>query len=257
MHHLRALWRLLPLLGVMIGYSLVWSFGLAIVGRDPERRSAWRARMFRAWSARLLKVLKVRIQISGVAPQAPFYLVSNHLGYLDILVLSSQLDAVFVAKAEVLGWPLLGPLCKSMDTIFIDRSLRRDISRVLGETRRALERGDGVVVFPEGTSTGGDEVRRFLPSLLATPASLLQPVHFASLAYSTPAGEPAARRAVCWWDNMTFPDHFWRLMGLSRIDVRLTFGDRALVNEDRKQLAAELWRAILQDFEPMVGLSAE
>jgi 1-acyl-sn-glycerol-3-phosphate acyltransferase len=241
----------------MIAYGLVWSTGLIVVGRDPARRSRWRARMFRSWSAAILKVIGLRFEISGVAPQAPFYLVSNHLGYLDILVLASQLDAVFVAKAEVADWPVLGPLCKSMDTIFIDRSLRRDISRVLDETREALERGDGVVVFPEGTSTGGDEVRRFLPSLLATPANLRQPVHFATLAYSTPEGEPPARRAVCWWDNMTFPDHFWRLMGLSRVDVRVVFGDRAITHQDRKQLAAELWHGILHDFEPMVGLTSQ
>lgn len=254
---LRALWRFLALLGVMMAYGLVWSVGLAVSRRNSARRSAWRARMFSSWSAVLLKILGVRLEVSGAPPRAPFYLVSNHMGYLDILVLASQLEAVFVAKAEVAEWPVLGPLCKSMDTIFIDRSLRRDISRVLDETRQALERGDGVVVFPEGTSSGGDEVRRFLPSLLATPAKLRQPVHFSTLAYSTPEGEPAARRAVCWWDNMTFPDHIWRLMGLSRIHVKVVFGDRTIAHEDRKLLAAELWRGVLHDFEPMVGLTAK
>ncbi|MDH3403412.1 MAG: 1-acyl-sn-glycerol-3-phosphate acyltransferase [Acidobacteriota bacterium] len=254
---LRGAARALAVAGVMIVYAAVWLAGLAALRRRPRQRARWRARMFRSWCARLIAVLGVRVEISGAAPAAPFFLVCNHLGYLDVLVLASHLDAVFVAKSEVARWPVLGWICRKMDTVFIDRSSRRDVSRVLDRTREALHRGDGVVVFPEGTSTGGETVRPFLPALLATPVQLGEPVRYATLSYSTPAGEPPAHLAVCWWGGMTFPDHLWRLMGLARIDARLVFGERAIRHHDRKRLAAELHRAVLSDFTPVVGLSPQ
>lgn len=199
--------------------------------------------------------LRVRLDVRGPLPAAPFYLVGNHLSYLDVVVLASRLDAVFVAKSEVASWPVLGPLCRRMDTIFIDRGSRRDITRVLEHTRSALARGDGVVVFPEGTSSEGSTVLPFLPSLLATPARLGLPVRYVSLSYSTPTDETPAERSVCWWGEMTFPDHFWGLLRLESIEARLVFGADPIVAADRKRLAAELRTAVLHGFTPVVGLT--
>lgn len=256
---LRAGWRLVAVGGVIAGFSLVFEVGrLLLIGR-PARRARWRAVIFRRWATTLLWVLGVRLELLGEPPRAPFFLVSNHLSYVDILVLASQLQAVFIAKREVASWPIFGPICRRLDTIFIDRSARRDVPRVLDAARAAFDRGDGVVLFPEGTSTAGATVLPFRPSLLDLPARLAEPVHFASLSYATDGARDGgdrqrhAAQAVCWWGDMTFPGHFWRLLGLSGIDCRLEFGSRAIACDDRKELAAKLHQAVSDGFRPVVG----
>jgi len=234
-------------------FSIVFWCGKLLLSASPARRGRWRAWVFRRWSATLLVIMGVRLTVQGNPPRSPFILVSNHLSYVDVLVLASRLDAVFVAKKEVAGWPVLGPICRALDTIFIDRASRRDLSRVLEAARDAFSRGDGVVIFPEGTSSAGREVLPFLPSLLELPTRLGEPVHHVSLTYTTAIDDPSPERTVCWWGDMTFPGHFWGVLGLSRIDVRLAFGLEALHATNRKDLAAALHRAVSASFEPVVG----
>ena len=100
---------------------------------------------------------QVRI-VEGRPPEPPFFLVTNHLSYVDIPVIGSQVGAIFIAKSEISSWPAVGFMCRSINTIFIDRTLRRDLSRVMREIDREMEHGMGVVLFGEGTSSKGATV---------------------------------------------------------------------------------------------------
>src|SRR5207237_719547 len=84
----------------------------------------------------------------GRPPSPPFLLAANHLSYVDVFVLASRLPVRFVAKVEVRRWPVLGPISRGFGTIFINRSDRRDIPRVLAEIEQALGRGEGIILFP-------------------------------------------------------------------------------------------------------------
>ncbi len=176
-------------------------------------------------------------------PRAPFVLVSNHLSYVDILVLASQLDTVFVSKYEVADWPILGVLCRAMGTVFLNRESRRDLSRVLEEMNDHLEHDCGIVFFPEGTSTNGSHVLQFRPSLLEIAVRLKQPVAYASLRYVTPDGSSVAN-VVCWWGDAPFVKHFLRLISLPGFRAELLFGAQPISSSDRKVLAAELREAV-------------
>lgn len=230
-------------------------FGLWLVGSIPVSRSRrlavrWRSLQFRSWSRALLWLLGVEVAEIGRRPEPPFFLVVNHLSYVDILVLASRVDAFFIAKSEVEGWPAIGLLCRSMGTIFIDRGSRRDVVRVLDELEGLMAEGHGVVLFPEGTSTDGTHVRRFLPSLLDAAARMQRPVAYASLRYETPAGEAPSSEVVCWWGEMTFGPHVWNLMTLPGFRAHLHFGEETILHDDRKQLAARLRDAVIELLPP-------
>ena len=198
-----------------------------------------------------------RIERRGTPPEPPFFLVTNHLGYVDVLVLASQLDAVFIAKSEAAGWPIVGSLCRSVGTLFVDRRSKRDLPRVIAAIDRTLDAGQGVVLFPEGTSTRGEEVARFHPSLLEVAARAHYPVSFGSLGYATAEDSAPAHLAVCWWGNMELPGHFWQLLSLPGFRVTLAFGDERIQDNDRKRLAIRLWRKVDGLFTPVVGGAAE
>jgi len=132
-----------------------------------------RAAIFRWWSRRLLHILRVRVRVHGTADTAPqgvtTLVLSNHVSWLDIFVIRSSLDCRFVAKSDIRGWPVVGWLVARQGTVFVQRAKRRDTARVNAALDDALAGGERMVVFAEGSTTDGTEVRPF-------HASLLQPV---------------------------------------------------------------------------------
>ncbi len=125
---------------------------------------------------------------------------------------------------------------------------------MLHRIEQALGRGDGVVLFPEGTSSAGDDVLPFRPSLLAGAAGGRLETSYAALGYRTGDGDPPARTAVCWWGGMTFPDHFRRLLTLRGVSARLTFGADVVRDDDRKRLARRLRGKVRAIFQPAGSL---
>ena len=244
----------IALLSLVTGafFAILWAV-FALLLPAPRLRRHARNAIFRVWARVCLRVIGGRVRVEGPPPQAPFLLVCNHLGYVDIPVLAACTDAWFVAKMEMRSWPLVGILCRSVGTIFIDRKTGRDVLRVNRLIEDVLRLGYGVVVFPEGTSTQGFEVRRFRTSLLDHPARDGMPVHAAALTYRTPPGEPPAHLSVCWWGDAPLFSHAQRLFELRRFDVVVRFSPHALGDSDRKELAARLHREVERIFEPVVA----
>ena len=231
---------------MILGSGALLAVGALPLALVPWAWRRFRAGLFRLTCRALLRLLRFEVRVSGPLPRAPYLLVTNHLSYLDVIVLASRLPARFVAKKEVRSWPLLGLLCKGFGTIFIDRSDRRDIPRVLAEILASLSRGEGVILFPEGTSSSGDEVRSFRSPLLAQAAYEHRPVHAAALRYRTPDGEPPARDAVCWWGEVPLFPHLLGLFRFSRIEAFLDFAPEPVVEGDRKRLAERLREAVVE-----------
>lgn len=222
------------------GTGAILATGSLFLAFAPRLCRRFRTGLFRRASRAALALLRLELRVLGTPPEPPFLLVTNHLSYLDVVVLASLVPGLFVAKAEVRRWPLLGPICRGFGTIFIDREDRRDLSRVLGEIEKALEYGEGVVFFPEGTSSPGDKVGPFRSPLLAVAARKALPVHYAALGYQTPEDAPPARLSVCWWGDMGFLPHLVSLFRLPRIEASLAFGPEPVVDTDRKRLAERL-----------------
>lgn len=253
MNQLRATLRL--------GAFLVWCLGAFVssllaqlmivlipsVGVSLKRVTA------KVWARGICLIIGLRVDVQGLPPKPPFILVSNHLSYIDIVTLMSVLPGVFVAKSEVARWPLLGPLSRVASTIFVDRQSRKDVVRVNAEIDRILSRGEGLIMFPEGTSSRGQSVLPFRSSLLQPACSAGHPVNYASVSYRTPAGAPTAEMSVCWWGDMTFGDHFWRLLQLPSIEGSISFGSRSMAADSRHELAHALQLAVTENFRPVSG----
>lgn len=243
MNMLRAILRLAAFVGLTVGLYLA-----RLVRRDRAGRR-W---LFRNWARAMSRIVGMRVAVEGEPPRPPFLLVSNHLSYVDIVLLAAHLDCVFVAKHDVRNWPLLGLMVRNMDTIFIDRANRRDLLRVSEQIDQALQAGDGVVLFAEGTSTRGERVNPFRPALLEQAASARLPVHYASVSYRVPVNTRPAHESVCWWGDMTFRDHFFDLLKLPHFEARVVFGAEPIQDTDRKHLARRLHRRIQDQFIPVV-----
>ncbi len=108
-----------------LGVEVTLHIGFLFTFLSPRLAARWRSFILKTWSRGLLLIGGVRRHTVGDPPEAPFFLVSNHLSYVDVAVLGSLVGGVFVAKAELSDWPAVGFLCRSVETIFIDREMRR------------------------------------------------------------------------------------------------------------------------------------
>lgn len=212
----------------------------------------WRQLAFRYWTNSFVWISGMEIEVIGRRPTPPFFLVTNHVSYVDVAALRAVVEGVFVAKAEVKEWFMAGRIVRDMGIIFIDRKNRRDIPRAGEEIIQRLNDGEGVIVFPEGTSTKGEDILPFNSSFLEFASRTDLPVSYASIGYRTPDGEPPASTVVCWWDDITFMGHLFRLFTIKRYTAVIHFGDEPVVHPDRKQLAAELRNRVKEKFIPII-----
>ena len=212
----------------------------------------WRQLAFEYWTKSFVWLSGMEIEVIGEPPKPPFFLVTNHLGYVDVAALRATVNGVFVAKAEVKDWFLAGRIVRDMGIIFINRQNRRDIPRAGEEIIERLNGGEGVIVFPEGTSTKGEDILPFNSSFLEFAARTDLPVSYASIGYRTPEGSPPASTMICWWEDISFLAHIFRLFTLPRFTAILDFGEESIVNPDRKRLAAELHDRVKEKFIPVI-----
>lgn len=240
----------LPFFALYIGaMDLIRRIG-GLFARSAPKRAAWQQACFRTFCRGTLRILGVRMVVEGVRPEPPFLLISNHLGYLDVPVLGSLSGGRFVAKREVASWPWLGSIVAGAGTLFVDRARHRDLLRANQIIAESIQSGDGIILFPEGTSSSGATVLPFRPSLLQVPADQAIPVHYASITYRTPPGCPPASEAVCWWGGRPFADHVPRLFMLPHIECRVRVGPQPVSGSNRKDLAQRLHDAVLDQFIP-------
>lgn len=253
---LRVIIRIPALILASIFWDSLWLIGKYLTapfkqaGR-PIRRQ-WRKITLNGWGRSCAAILGMRVKTIGPPPRPPFFLISNHLSYVDIIAFAACLNCVFISRNDISSWPLVGFLARTIDTIFINREKLHAIPRVIAEINKVLDEGLGVILFPEGTSGAGDKVLPFHASLLDPAAKANYPVSFASISYRTRPGETPAYLAVSWWGDMTFAPHVKELLKLSRFDAFITFGSHAIGSDDRKALAKNLWSAVNDQFVPMV-----
>ena len=212
----------------------------------------WRQLAFRYWTTSFVRISGMEIEVIGKPPKPPFFLVTNHVSYVDVAALRATVEGVFVAKAEVRDWFLAGRIVRDMGIVFIDRKNRRDIPRAGEEIIQRLNDGEGVIVFPEGTSTKGEDILPFNSSFLEFASRTDLPVSYASISYRTHSGDPPASTMVAWWDDISFMAHIFRLFTIKRYTAVIDFGDEPIVNPDRKRLAAELRNRVKEKFIPII-----
>jgi 1-acyl-sn-glycerol-3-phosphate acyltransferase len=248
MRKIRAAIRFTLFFVLTIGLYALWWLAVFFI----PNKIYWRQIIFKLWAKGFVRIAKMKVEIIGSAPPAPFFLVSNHLSYVDIPALRYVAEGVFVAKGEIRDWFLAGRIVRDMGNIFINRQKNRDIPRAGQEIIEHLDAGEGVMIFPEGTSTKGEEVLPFNSSFLEFAARTDLPVSYCSISYQTPAGEIPASEAVCWWDDTVFINHMLRMFSVKEFTAVINFGDAPVANPNRKKLAQELHEKVTEKFIPVL-----
>ena len=208
----------------------------------PSRKRA----LIRRWSRQLLQMLSVRRRVTWQhegGMRGHVLIVANHISWLDIFVLNSQQPVRFIAKAELARLPVIGHLCANAGTLFIERERRRDTHAVNGRTVAALERGDLVAVFPEGTTSDGTRLLKFHSSLLqpiVDAHGVVQPI---AIRYRTPADEYSDAPAFV--GDLTMVGSLWRITGERSLVAEITILPQLpAAGRTRRELSSDAAAAI-------------
>lgn len=206
-----------------------------------ERRALWLQAAARA----ILKSLGIESEVEGHPPTCGL-VMSNHLSYLDILIISAVMPCFFVAKIEIDGWPYFGKAARSGGTIFLDRSSLASAMSVAEQISERLKLPVPVLLFPEGTSTDGAQVLRFHSRLIDPATTAGAPITAAAIRYVVEDGK-VEERELCWYGDESFLTHMWKVLGVARFSAQLYFGEpkiyphrRVAADETHAEITA--WR---------------
>lgn len=195
--------------------------------------------IIRGWNRRVCRILKLRLTVTGRPDPAAGLTVANHISWLDIIALGSLKPLVFVAKEEVAHWPVMGALAQGIGTLFIRRGDPEQAAVTLENMTWQLRRGTNLMLFPEGTTTRGNQVLRFHGKLLL-PAQLAGAnVQAVALRYRGPAAEVAP-----FIGDDAFLPHLLRVLMLPCVDLELHFCPTLPVGLRRDQVVRTSRRQI-------------
>lgn len=182
----------------LYGLGLLGLFGIDVTargahvavtgGRYPARDAAGRGRLF----------------------------VMNHRSMFDIFVNLAFLEANIVSRADLAHWPVIGLAARRVGTLFVDRGSKRSGAAVINTMCDAVESGRAVMVYPEGTTFAGDEVRPFRPGVFLAAQRTGAEIVPVGIAY---AGSSAS------YVEEPFVSHLLRVSSAKQTRVGLVVGE--------------------------------
>lgn len=215
----------------------VWSRllvdGLAMSPDERARELAWVAENMCALHG-------VRISLRGTLPAQPSLLVANHVSYFDPMIIGSLTPCTAVAKREVGSWPMVGDLLRRLGVLYVERECGHSGARVLRTMLRSLEQGISVLVFPEGTTTIGEQVLPFRRGSFGVALHAGVPIVPIAVSYE--------RKSAAWVGDDPFLPHYMRTIATpyTRVTVDVLPQLSLRSADDADELAQKARRAIEQ-----------
>lgn len=183
--------------------------------------------------------------VSGSLPDRTVMLVANHISWVDPWVINSVLPVRFVAKSEVRSYPLIGWLTKQCGVVFIERARRRDTARVADEVAKALQQGDCLCIFPEGTTTEGTYILPFRSSLLQAAVDTGVDIVPVGLRYLTPDGSP--NTAVAFIGDMNLWESLSFILSQTQVRAEVSFLQPISTTGQDRQILAKAAQAQIME----------
>ena len=201
----------------------------------PERqlRVQW-------WATKTLRLMGITLRVEGAPVAGAVLLVANHISWLDIMAVHAVCPhARFVSKADVKSWPLIPHLVDAAGTLYLERERKRDALRVVHAMAEALQAGDTVAIFPEGTTSDGQALLPFHANLLQAAIATETPVQPVAIRFSD--STHTISRAVEFVGATTLAQSLWMVASGDALVVRVALlPPRETAQADRRALAEQL-----------------
>jgi len=215
--------RLIKLFRVF--YTLCSYFFLVAFSNNKRKVS----KLTSKYSKKILQILDIEINIDSPAffDKNNCLIVSNHISYVDILVISSIINCAFVTSTDVEKQFFLGFVSKLANSIFVSRKVFKISRKDVINIARTIAHNCPVCIFPEATSTDGEKILKFRSSLFESIVILNVVVLPVYIKYSN--------NKVAYFGKMKFFSHLWNLLKEKDIIVSVSFCEpiftKKIINE--------------------------
>lgn len=198
---------------------------------ERREQDALRDRWVGAWGSALLAIFGVTVDVLGDRGPAtrPRLVVANHRSTADVLALLRTFGGHIVSRADLAHWPLVGPAARAVGTLFVDRADAVSGATAVRTIRSRLAAGATVIVFPEGTTFPGDEVRPFHAGAFVAALRSGATIVPVGLAYATGSGAAFV--------NETFPAHLARMAAAEPSRAAMCIGAPIAIEPDARAAA--------------------
>jgi lyso-ornithine lipid O-acyltransferase len=244
---MRILLKGLGIVPLFLAY-IVLSGAIRLLPLSPKTKRVAAIRVVSGFARVILMLFGIRVHVkhrdrlhkTGNGP----LIVSNHLSYIDILVISTLVPSVFITSVELKNTALLGMLARLSGSIFVERRKPSGLMREIEDIAFTLGQGLPVVLFPEGTTSNGERVQPFknplLDSAVIAQADIV-PVCLRYLRANDKHITPQNRDNVFYYGGVSFGKHLLRLLSLASVDVEVVPLKAICVHpgRSRKDLATE------------------
>lgn len=270
---MRAYARLVLALGWILACYLLLQAVTALQAISKPVSKRLRKTVARLWIRGSCRIIGMRSIVHGTPPPAPFFLVINHIAWIDFFGVCRLIDAVCIAEEPMRRVPLLGALMAGIEPIFV-RRVKEDTPRVKALMVQALQDGQSLLMAPETPETTiprGSGVRMFRGGLLDAAVIAGKPVHYLSITYRTPSGYLPPSKAMVFgpnphlrtpdgkipeseyamYERQTFLQHLMKVLALPYFEFVITFGAEPVSGTDRIDLANKLHDAVERIFTPI------
>ena len=179
----------------------------------------------------ITKIAGIRMKVTGDLARIKrggHYIICRHVGYIDGLIIGGLIPGSFVSKKEIKSWPVIGLVIELSGTIFIDRTRKDKLKDSLAVIKSRLNKSINVFLFPEGTSSDGKQLLPFQTAFFRVPITAGVDVVPLTIKYEKIDGkvvDSSTSDDLFWYGDMSFFDHFWKLLGFHYIDVTVTVHD--------------------------------
>lgn len=248
--------KIFLILGVLIYIAIGMILRVCLLFINPARRFRIISLWTRTFNRFLRLVLRIKVIVEGdrsYLNEKGNFIISNHLGYLDGVVLGSLFPVVYISKSQVKTWPLFGWMTQVAGTIFIDRKRKFTSVDYIRETSQMLKRRVNVLVFPEGTSTDGERLLPFQSIHFQAPLDAKGSILPVAISYTKINNEEvnqSNRDKLFWYGQTGFYKHLFSLLELSSIQARVVIYPKMELDKFpslgyyRKELSQTLYKII-------------
>ncbi len=253
---LRVVYRLFIFIVLISGF-LGWSFLCHWFIRDPDKRRSQFTRNSKFTSGLILNAFGVNVNIiNKPADDEKFLVVSNHMGFVDILLLCSIFPTVFVTSLEMRETPFLGLLTEMGGCVYVERRSRDNIQVELKSLILGLQKGLRILLYPEATSTNGEKVLPFKRTLMTAAAYAGVPIQPVVVNFKEINGDKFIlkwRDHVCWYGDIPFAVALWNVLSLKSLTAEVEFLEKIYPTpeDDRGVIADKAHALIAEKFIPV------
>jgi 1-acyl-sn-glycerol-3-phosphate acyltransferase len=175
----------------------------------------------------LLPNLGFQITLRGSPPIRTSLIVSNHLSFWDIVILSAHTDAAYITSVETRETPFLGQMCKAAGSVFVERRSRLNKSAEVASVVERLQDDVHVVLYAEATSGSGEGVLPFKKTFFQAAVDAQVPVFPVVVAYLSLDQDQSLttlQDRVFYYGKQPFARQLWKILAAEKVEAVLEFG---------------------------------